>query len=350
MGTQARPTHNQSTRAPAGRYARSMPLADHAHRPPRAAVFLDRDDTLNENGSLPDAAFPHTRGDLFSPDHVRLLPGVADACQRLAGAGFALVVVTNQASVARGGATIDQIEATNDRLRELLTRDGRCLLDAVYAAPHHPNATVDGFRGDHPWRKPGPGMVLAAAEELRLDLSRSWLVGDAARDIESGVAAGLDPSRCVRIGPDGDLPTLTEAADLILAGAGTDPDPAPEPDPEPALHAVPASVATLRARAPGLLDDPAIARTVEAAAHALAERTGMTLLAFQIEPTAVRATLAGSRIATLGFMAELRRTTNAWHAARTTGPGTNVNASAGLWYDATNPDQPNPDQPDPDDA
>lgn len=335
MGTQARLTHNQSTRAPPARYARSMPQADQAHRPPRAAVFLDRDDTLNENGSLPDDAFPHTRGDLYSPEHVRLLPGVAHACARLSEAGFALIVITNQASAARGGATIPQIEATNDRLRELLTVDGRPLIDAVYAAPHHPKAAVEGFRGDHPWRKPGPGMILAAAEELGLDLARSWLVGDAARDIESGLAAGLDPDRCLRVGPDGDLPGLPEAADLILGG--------PEPEAEPAMHAVPASVATLRARTPGTLDDPAVARTVEAAAHALAERTGLSLLDFRIEPGAVRATIAGSRIAALGFITELRRTTNAWHAARTPGPEGN----AGLWFEAGPPDDPDaPNAPD----
>lgn len=299
-----------------------MSLDPSATNPPRPAVFLDRDDTLNENAGLPDEAFPATRGDLFLPEHVRLLPGVLDACIRLAGSGFALVVITNQASVARGSASIRDIEATNDRLRELLTLDNRSLIDAVYAAPHHPEAVVEDLRSDHPWRKPGPGMVLAAARELHLDLPRSWLVGDAQRDLEAGVAAGLPTERCLRVGSAGAYPGLPEAADHILTAST--PPAAPGSVPR-AMSAAPASTITLRAHDAAPLADEDTRRTVESAGHAIAERTGVMLIDLKLDDRTVKATLATHRLAALGFMAELRRSTNAWYARR--------NPGQSLWVD-----------------
>lgn len=275
----------------------------------RPAVFLDRDDTLNVNADLPDEAFPGVRGDLFLPGHVRLLPGVFEACTRLADAGFALVVVTNQACVARDLASVADIEATHDRLRELLTRDdGRCLLDGSYAAPHHPEAVDPDFRGDHPWRKPGPGMLLAAAAELGLDLGRSWLVGDMSRDIEAGISAGLGPDRCLRVGPEGEYRGLPGAAARILMTVGGG-------------QGIPVqtSTVTIRARGTRPLADAETRGTIEAAARAIAERTGVALLELRCDEDSVRATLATHRLAALGFMTELRRSTNAWYARRSGG-------------------------------
>jgi D-glycero-D-manno-heptose 1,7-bisphosphate phosphatase len=70
---------------------------------------------------------------------------------------------------------------------------------------------------DDPWRKPAPGMLQAAAAELALDLSRSWVVGDAPRDIEAGIAAGVPPSHCLLVRADSPTPDLTAAARAILA-------------------------------------------------------------------------------------------------------------------------------------
>lgn len=165
----------------------------------RAAVFLDRDDTLIVCRNLAAPPPPAAPGDLIDPALVALLPGVLEGCGALREAGFALVVVTNQGTVARGGATCETVERVNDRLRELLTIKERGLIDAVYYCPFHPKGMVPEFTREHPWRKPGAGMILAAAEDLRLDLERSWLIGDAVRDIEAGVAAGLG-ERCVRVG------------------------------------------------------------------------------------------------------------------------------------------------------
>lgn len=280
-------------------------------REPSPAVFLDRDDTLNANAALPTEAFPATRGDLFRPEFVRLLPGVLEACVRLREAGFMLIAITNQACVARASASIRVVEATNDRLRALLTHEGRPLLRAVYAAPHHPEALDAFFRGDHSWRKPGPGMLLAAARELDLDLARSWLVGDADRDIEAALRAGLPAERCLRVGPEGDFPGLLEAAEHILSEAHP---PAREQTPE--LTARPASIVTLRAHDAGALTDEETRRNTLAAAHAIAERTGVRLIDLRADDRSITATLETHRLAALGFMAELRRATDAWHRKR----------------------------------
>jgi D-glycero-D-manno-heptose 1,7-bisphosphate phosphatase len=148
---------------------------------------------------------------------VRLLPGVLEACVELKGAGFTLVVITNQGTVARGGATVETVERVNRRLRDLLTVDGRELIDAVYFCPFHPIGIVPEYTREHPWRKPAPGMILAAAADMGLDLGRSWMVGDAERDIEAGIRAEIDPARCLRVGPHQRLSGLGAAVRVILA-------------------------------------------------------------------------------------------------------------------------------------
>ncbi|MFN0132642.1 MAG: D-glycero-alpha-D-manno-heptose-1,7-bisphosphate 7-phosphatase [Phycisphaerales bacterium] len=181
-----------------------------------AAVFLDRDDTLMPSRSLPRPAPPAAVGDVVDPALVRLLPGALDGCVRLAMAGFKLIVVSNQSVVARGGATLEMVASVNARVRELL-RDpatGGALIDAVYICPFHPNGTVPEFTGEHPWRKPRPGMIVAAAAEHDIDLSRSWLIGDMERDVAAGIAGGLAAERCLLLGRDAG--SIAEAAERIL--------------------------------------------------------------------------------------------------------------------------------------
>lgn len=182
----------------------------------RPAAFLDRDDTLVENAALPWAEIGAPPGDLCDPARVRLLPGVLESCRLLKEAGYALVVITNQGLVARGVGTCADVERTNQRLLDLLTIDGRPLIDAVRYCPYHPRGTVPEFTREHPWRKPAPGMILDAAAALDLDLGRSWLIGDADRDIQAGIAAGIPPERCLRIGPGQPLPDLRAATRGIL--------------------------------------------------------------------------------------------------------------------------------------
>jgi D-glycero-D-manno-heptose 1,7-bisphosphate phosphatase len=172
----------------------------------RPAVFLDRDDTLNDANGLPPPPPPGNPGDVTDPALVRLLPGVQEGCRLLRRAGFTLVVVSNQGSVARGAATLQIVRSVNDKLRDLLPdtdRPGRSMIDAVYFCPFHPRGNLPEFTREHPWRKPAPGMILAAAADLDLDLSRSWLIGDAQRDIDAGIAAGLKPEHCLLVGPRG---------------------------------------------------------------------------------------------------------------------------------------------------
>jgi histidinol-phosphate phosphatase family protein len=146
---------------------------------------------------------------LYDASLVALLPGVEDACGALSALGLALVVVTNQGSVARGAARLEDVEGVNRRLCELLPT-----VDAVYYCPFHPQGGGGVFTREHPWRKPNPGMLHAAAATLGLDLAGSFLIGDATRDIDAGVAAGLRRERCFLLAPEGPW-TFAKAAEAI---------------------------------------------------------------------------------------------------------------------------------------
>jgi len=161
---------------------------------PIPAVFLDRDDTLiDTDGTTADLRVP---GDLLIPARVKLLPGVGPALRSLAALGYPLVVISNQGGVSRAMGTLHDVEATNDALRAHLLPHG-VTLAACYYCPFASSGHTPPFNSDHPWRKPEPGMYLAAARELHLDLSQSWAVGDKARDLQAAAAAGLALKRCI---------------------------------------------------------------------------------------------------------------------------------------------------------
>ena len=185
----------------------------------RPAVFFDRDDTLIENAGLTQAAYAGVPGDLVDVEHIRLLPGAAEACRSLASLGYAVFIVTNQGVVARGGASIEEVQAACERTVALLGSGG---VEGVLACPFHPRANGPAnFCREHPWRKPAPGMLLAAAELFGLDLARSWMIGDAERDVRAGVAAGLHPARCIRVGPEMTLAdAVRRVASASVAGHG----------------------------------------------------------------------------------------------------------------------------------
>jgi D-glycero-D-manno-heptose 1,7-bisphosphate phosphatase len=144
------------------------------------AVFLDRDGTLVEE-------IPY----LHEPERVVLLPG-AGALAGLAAAGYALVVVTNQAGVARGRYDEAAVAAVHRRLAELLAGVG-VRLDAVLYCPHHPEGQVPGHARASRCRKPAPGMLEAASTRLGLDLAASFLIGNHPTDVGAAVAAGVTP-------------------------------------------------------------------------------------------------------------------------------------------------------------
>lgn len=184
------------------------------------ALFLDRDGVL-----LRDPGYLHR------PADTALLPGLPAALRAARRRGWALVLVTNQSGIARGYYGWREFLALQDWLARRLDRHG-LRLDAVLACPLHPD-------GRPPWRrhssarKPGPGMLLAAAAALRLDLGRSWILGDRASDLAAGRAAGLaggllldggagEQARALRLAAPGFAvrlaPRLAAVPDLLPGG------------------------------------------------------------------------------------------------------------------------------------
>jgi D-glycero-D-manno-heptose 1,7-bisphosphate phosphatase len=185
----------------------------------RPAVFLDRDGTLVEE-------VPY----LHDPERLVLLPGVGELAT-LAAAGYALVVVTNQAGVARGRYGEAAVAAVHRRLRRLLAGAG-VRLDAVLYCPHHPEGTVAAYARACRDRKPGPGLLETAARRLGLDLTASFLIGNSPADVGAAGAAGVTPlfvttgHAAGRPPPEG----VTAVDDLAAAGGargGAPPPPAP---------------------------------------------------------------------------------------------------------------------------
>ncbi|WP_207386961.1 HAD-IIIA family hydrolase [Frankia sp. Cppng1_Ct_nod] len=138
----------------------------------RPAVFLDRDGVLNEPIVVAGRPFAPLTAEEFI-----LVPGVVEVCERLRRAGFALVVVTNQPEVARGALPPRELARMHAVLRSVAPVEG------IYVCPHD---DADAC----PCRKPAPGLALAAADELDLDLAASVVVGDRWRDIEMGHRLG----------------------------------------------------------------------------------------------------------------------------------------------------------------
>ena len=142
------------------------------------AIFLDRDDTLIEDP-----------GYISSPEQVKLLDGVAEALIELKSLGYKLIVVTNQSAVARGIVTEKVLGEIHKRLEQLLA-EKMAFLDRIYYCPYHPDGVVAKYRKESDFRKPNPGMLLRAAEEMDIDLGQSWCVGNSISDMEAGLRAG----------------------------------------------------------------------------------------------------------------------------------------------------------------
>jgi histidinol-phosphate phosphatase family protein len=185
---------------------------------PRPAVFLDRDGVINVN--RPDY--------VKSWAEVQFLPGVFRALARLAQTPFAIIVVSNQSPIGRGLLAPEVAEEINRRIRAMVVAHGG-RIDAVYICPHRPD---EGCA----CRKPQPGLILRAAEEHDLDLSASYLVGDAQSDVEAALAAGVHPILVLTGRGRAHLPRLSPglraactvvedlpaAVDWILRAAGLD--------------------------------------------------------------------------------------------------------------------------------
>lgn len=158
---------------------------------PRRGLFLDRDGVINA-----DRGFVARREDFVWLDGIFVLVRTALAH------GFAPVIVTNQSGIGRGLYTLEDYEGlTAWMLARFATEQAP--IERVYQCPYHPEAELPHYRAVHPWRKPAPGMILAAAADLRLDLARSVLVGDRWSDVEAAAAAGV--GTIVLVGPASDF-------------------------------------------------------------------------------------------------------------------------------------------------
>lgn len=145
----------------------------------RPAVFLDRDGTINVEVDY-----------LSDPDDLELEPGAGAAIAALNQSNYDVVVVTNQSGVARGMLDLDRLAEVHARLRKLLASHG-AHFDALRFCPHHPTVGEPPFQKACDCRKPLPGMLRSAAEELGSDLARSWVVGDSLRDLQAGASLGV---------------------------------------------------------------------------------------------------------------------------------------------------------------
>lgn len=144
----------------------------------RRAIFLDRDGTLLEEAGYLDRL-----------ERLVFFPYSIDAVRLLNRAGFAVVVITNQAGIARGIVRESFVDEAHRHIRERLEAGG-AHVDAFYYCPHHPDAVVASLRQDCDCRKPRPGMFRRAAEEHGLDLARSFTIGDRWHDLQAGAAIG----------------------------------------------------------------------------------------------------------------------------------------------------------------
>lgn len=145
------------------------------------AVFLDRDGTLIREV-----------GYLTRPEQIEILDGVPAAIRTLRQAGFKTVVVTNQSAVARGWLAESELKRIHRLIEDRLASQG-ARLDAIYYCPHHPSEGIGSYRVDCECRKPKPGMVLRAAEDLALAPKRSYVLGDQNVDLELALRVGATP-------------------------------------------------------------------------------------------------------------------------------------------------------------
>jgi D-glycero-D-manno-heptose 1,7-bisphosphate phosphatase len=151
------------------------------------AIFLDRDGVINVEKNF-----------VLSPDEMELLPGATEAIQKINLSDYLVIVVTNQSAVARNLISLEVLHEIHHKLRKDL-KDGNASVDAIYYCPHHPD--FDPQKGNPEFtmececRKPKPGMLFDAANDLNVDLRNSFLIGDSQRDIIAGKKAG-----CMTIG------------------------------------------------------------------------------------------------------------------------------------------------------
>ena len=145
----------------------------------RIGIFLDRDGTISEEVGYVDMV------EKFS-----IYSFSSKAIKRLNDLGVKVIIVTNQAGIAKGLYTEETLHSIHEKMREILKKEG-ARIDAVYYCPHHPEGKIDSYRLDCNCRKPKNGLLLKASRELNLNLKDCFIVGDKIRDIKAGNSLGI---------------------------------------------------------------------------------------------------------------------------------------------------------------
>ena len=144
----------------------------------RKAIFLDKDGTI-----IPDVPYN------ANPDLITLSEGVIDGLTLLKQQGYVFVVISNQAGVARGYFKIEDLTHVEQKLNQLFSKE-EIEIAGYYFCPHHPDGKIEEYSITCNCRKPNPGMILKAIDELQIDPTNSWMVGDILNDVEAGNRAG----------------------------------------------------------------------------------------------------------------------------------------------------------------
>lgn len=145
---------------------------------PQAAVFLDRDGTINEQ-----------MGYINHISRFQLLPRAIEGIKLLNSHNIPVIVVSNQSGLARGYFPLELLDEVHEKMNNMLAEQG-AHVDGIYYCPHHPEAKEEAFRKKCNCRKPRTGLLETAAKEMNLDLHQSFMVGDRWSDLECGVNAG----------------------------------------------------------------------------------------------------------------------------------------------------------------
>jgi len=194
-----------------------------------SAVFLDRDGVINK------LIYHQEQGIIDSPfntEQFQLLPNVGKAIKKLHDMGHKIIIVSNQPGVAKGNMTQETFGKIRQTMEEELAKDG-AFLDGEYYCFHHPEAKLKRLKANCECRKPKPGLLHQAAQDMDIDLSKSWMIGDGLTDVKAGKEAGcrtilLGKMKCElchlmaeeNVRPDVIVSNLTEAARYILKQGG----------------------------------------------------------------------------------------------------------------------------------
>lgn len=176
------------------------------------ALFLDRDGVININ-----------HGYVHKPENFDFVEGIFEICRTAQERGYLLIVVTNQAGIGRGYYTEQTFLDLTSWMKQQFSNQG-VVISGVYFCPDHPVHGLGQYKRESPFRKPAPGMILAAAQDYNIDLATSVLIGDKGSDIQAGRAAGIrdnilfDPSNAGSI-PNCRVRNLHELSHWLIASS-----------------------------------------------------------------------------------------------------------------------------------